>query len=298
MTIETKIAPHEIIETLQMELAPPIGIYHAANERRQEAVPAFIEYIEAAAEADDYDLWEDFDATYWLLCLLAEWRETRAYRPMARLLRCDPEYLDALLGMGLTEHAHRFMASVFDGDLDVLFEIIRDEEVDEAVRGAMIDTLTIIGLREPDHLPAIEAFLKNFAVTDFMVISDVVWSEWAICIGCLGFAELKPLVRHMFTAERITTETMYFSDFEEDLAKGLDPDGRDQLMNDDRYSLWNDTIGLFTKMNERERQMRSDPGSTGNPSPSVSKRVRYSGKTGRNDPCPCGSGRKYKKCCL
>jgi hypothetical protein len=21
-------------------------------------------------------------------------------------------------------------------------------------------------------------------------------------------------------------------------------------------------------------------------------------KIGRNDPCPCGSGRKYKKCCL
>ncbi|MBP9521733.1 MAG: SEC-C domain-containing protein [Enterococcus sp.] len=21
-------------------------------------------------------------------------------------------------------------------------------------------------------------------------------------------------------------------------------------------------------------------------------------KIGRNDPCPCGSGKKYKKCCL
>jgi len=21
-------------------------------------------------------------------------------------------------------------------------------------------------------------------------------------------------------------------------------------------------------------------------------------KTGRNEPCPCGSGKKYKKCCL
>jgi len=21
-------------------------------------------------------------------------------------------------------------------------------------------------------------------------------------------------------------------------------------------------------------------------------------KPGRNDPCPCGSGKKYKKCCL
>jgi SEC-C motif-containing protein len=25
--------------------------------------------------------------------------------------------------------------------------------------------------------------------------------------------------------------------------------------------------------------------------------VRTSPKVGRNDPCPCGSGRKYKKCC-
>ncbi len=26
--------------------------------------------------------------------------------------------------------------------------------------------------------------------------------------------------------------------------------------------------------------------------------VRSAPKVGRNDPCPCGSGRKYKKCCL
>ena len=26
--------------------------------------------------------------------------------------------------------------------------------------------------------------------------------------------------------------------------------------------------------------------------------VRDVPKIGRNDPCPCGSGRKYKKCCL
>ena len=25
--------------------------------------------------------------------------------------------------------------------------------------------------------------------------------------------------------------------------------------------------------------------------------VRNSGKVGPNDPCPCGSGKKYKKCC-
>ena len=26
--------------------------------------------------------------------------------------------------------------------------------------------------------------------------------------------------------------------------------------------------------------------------------VRPTPKVGRNDPCPCGSGKKYKKCCL
>ncbi len=25
--------------------------------------------------------------------------------------------------------------------------------------------------------------------------------------------------------------------------------------------------------------------------------VREGAKVGRNDPCPCGSGKKYKKCC-
>ena len=29
----------------------------------------------------------------------------------------------------------------------------------------------------------------------------------------------------------------------------------------------------------------------------VQQVVRGSAKVGRNDPCPCGSGKKYKKCC-
>ena len=28
------------------------------------------------------------------------------------------------------------------------------------------------------------------------------------------------------------------------------------------------------------------------------KTLKHEHKIGRNDPCPCGSGRKYKNCCL
>ncbi len=31
--------------------------------------------------------------------------------------------------------------------------------------------------------------------------------------------------------------------------------------------------------------------------PKIEQYIRTSPKVGRNDPCPCGSGKKYKKCC-
>jgi len=44
-----------------------------------------------------------------------------------------------------------------------------------------------------------------------------------------------------------------------------------------------------------QRQRRSfEPQTPHGPTPGTRTRP----KTGRNDPCPCGSGRKYKKCCL
>jgi preprotein translocase subunit SecA len=37
--------------------------------------------------------------------------------------------------------------------------------------------------------------------------------------------------------------------------------------------------------------------SRGEDKPTVTTVKRESAKVGRNDPCPCGSGKKYKKCC-
>jgi len=29
----------------------------------------------------------------------------------------------------------------------------------------------------------------------------------------------------------------------------------------------------------------------------ITKAIKTSGKIGRNEPCPCGSGKKFKRCC-
>ncbi|PCO06868.1 zinc chelation protein SecC [Microbulbifer flavimaris] len=47
------------------------------------------------------------------------------------------------------------------------------------------------------------------------------------------------------------------------------------------------------------RQTQNDDSCCSNESccPSQSPITRIGPKVGRNDPCPCGNGRKFKKCC-
>jgi len=53
----------------------------------------------------------------------------------------------------------------------------------------------------------------------------------------------------------------------------------------------------FRQLRLSEQARQHDPDDYYNPAPVETIRTAAS-KVGRNDPCPCGSGRKYKKCCL
>jgi uncharacterized protein YecA (UPF0149 family) len=50
---------------------------------------------------------------------------------------------------------------------------------------------------------------------------------------------------------------------------------------------------------EEERHRKMLPGEDDEPLPTPVEPIKnVSGEPGRNDPCPCGSGKKYKQCCL
>ena len=51
------------------------------------------------------------------------------------------------------------------------------------------------------------------------------------------------------------------------------------------------------KFMEREQVAKPTSTNMDSTSGSINKTVRGVKKIGRNDPCPCGSGKKYKKCC-
>ena len=48
---------------------------------------------------------------------------------------------------------------------------------------------------------------------------------------------------------------------------------------------------------EGENAQREAARNANRPAPAKPQPVKAQPKVGRNDPCPCGSGKKYKNCC-
>ncbi|MBU5436595.1 preprotein translocase subunit SecA [Tissierella sp. MSJ-40] len=64
------------------------------------------------------------------------------------------------------------------------------------------------------------------------------------------------------------------------------------------HSIWEDTVKFLYQVENPEKVQRkrvAEPISTN--AEETSKPLVKDKKVGRNDPCPCGSGKKYKKCC-
>jgi hypothetical protein len=298
------MTPAEIMAALEANGPLPRDALEAAGQSRDAMVPVFLDYIGKLQTAKIDDL-EGMDAFVFIFCLLAEWRETRAYRPLATLLRCDPEFLDALLGDSITEASARVMAGVFDGDLQPLFDVLLDDDADGFVRGEMFDTLVIVALENPDLRPGITQFLIDFFDLTGTVTGEEVWWAWAECIAALGLANMETAVRAVFDSGLITPDHSRFEDFTQRLQATVDAGLPDWFTGISSNTLITDTIAelepwycfspeyLAKKAAGRLNVVSSLMPRSGDPFNGV-----FTGKIGRNDPCPCGSGKKFKKCCL
>ena len=70
-----------------------------------------------------------------------------------------------------------------------------------------------------------------------------------------------------------------------------------QMFEDMVERIHSETASLLLRINVRKREPEEE-GKTRRPvAPVVKTVVNDARKPGRNDPCPCGSGKKYKNCC-
>lgn len=57
-------------------------------------------------------------------------------------------------------------------------------------------------------------------------------------------------------------------------------------------------LNIIDRYRQLETEFVEENEETDNTDESLMNPVRHAQEPGRNDPCPCGSGKKYKKCCL
>jgi hypothetical protein len=294
---EAAVDIQEILEKLTNDDGLPVEAIRAAEADRATMVPAFLQAIEAFISASSEERAKP-SSVFFIFHLLGSWCEKSAYRPLARLLRCPRQDVDGVLGDAITETSSQIMAGVFDGDPQPLYEIILDPQADEFVRWAMCDTLAIVTLK--GELPRSEA--ARFLATCFTDLrparSCCVWDGWQSAIAALGLVELQPQVKQAFERGWVDPTSLSFEDFEEDLNATLQsPDApawflkRNRPFADvvERLSTWS-----FESESNQEHDARAAGYSLWNPQ-QVFNPLR---NVGRNDPCPCGSGKKFKKCCL
>lgn len=287
--------PVRVIEELSNAERLPVAAIRAARADREAMVPAFLRTL------DDFLSLEgpaNPDALFFIFHLLGEWREKSAYWPLAVLLRLPPDVVDSILGHAITETSHRVMAAVFDGDPAPLYEIIRDPEADEYIRAKMLQAVAMLTRRGELPREATAAFLRD-CFSQLEPRKDCfVWSGWVDAVAWLGLAELKPLAQQAFQHGSIDPEWLIFKEFEEDLQYSVDHPEAEPLNPDGKLTLFGDTIEELSRWDAfKPKTPGKDAPEWGPDSLGIPVRDPLR-KVGRNDPCPCGSGKKFKKCCL
>ena len=229
--------------------------------------------------------------------LLGEWREKSAYRTMARFLR-RPD-IKLILGDATTETSHRVLASVFDGDPQPIFDIILDSEADEFVRGRVFDALVILVLRGELGRTAVADFLRS--AFDELHPRDTcfVWDGWVGAVALLALVDIRPLVLEAFRLGFIDETSTSPENFEDELKRASAGHPLESWRREE-YEPFGDIVDEFSGWDGFKPKQHRDQDTGGqrlDPWPALPAHNPFR-NVGRNDPCPCGSGKKFKKCCL
>jgi hypothetical protein len=267
----------------------------AAVARREEVTPALLRLLEdtidRAAELVASD--SGSMAHIYAMFLLAQFRETRAYPLVLRLASLPGDLPDSLCGDFITEDLGRVLASVCGGDPAAIQSLIENEEIDEWVRGSGLRALlalTAAGDKSRDEIVSYFAGLFRGGLEREW---SHVWDSLVSSSSDLYPEELLSDIERAYGEELVDPAFIGLDDVKSDMALGKDQ-VLARLAEDSGNRLVADTVAEMGWWACFQEGGRSAPKRDPAPSPPI---VKAAPKVGRNEPCPCGSGRKFKKCC-
>ncbi len=237
-------------------------------------------------------------ALFFLLHIAAEKADTGLHGRLCLLL-CDPALPELLLGDATTETLPGLLISTYDGDPTAMQAVIAVADADPFARCAALLALTYLTHTGRLTHPWMQAYLEHLFAAIQPRETDPVWVDLVTAVAALGYTALVPQVEDAFRRGWVDPDVMKLRDFQEDLRDTqADPAGGEVLIRG-QIRPFTDTIGALQKWEFSETAADREPEDGWlTPPDNQTPYVNPMRDVGRNDPCPCGSGKKYKKCCL
>jgi hypothetical protein len=290
----------------------PIVLVHLAAMTRADALVlgrALVLYDHIAGELhillaqviDEPDSTEvEESLMFWGIHVMAGARDETAFPGLMRLLSLPDERVERLLGDATTITLPKIIAGTFNGDHEALMALIERPEVDVFLRWSAMSALAFLTFDGRIEPAAAEDFLRGFYERRLFDEYGTIGAAWAAACGLLGLDSMAPLVKAAYEEGLIDASVSDYDEWTRILADAHDRPTDVARFRDEAAGYFED---LYVDLEWVAEPAPADdlPGSFDDepawlpPIETVRNPLRH---VGRNDPCPCGSGKKYKKCCL
>lgn len=305
----------------QADFAPYRTALLAAALQRDNMVPELIAALDRVSTNPAFYRKNHDDCLHlFAIYLLAQFREMRALESFLRFFSLPGEDALYLTGDMVTEHGAAVLASVCGGDPAPLLRLAQNEAVNEFVRQQAIDGLLVqCGWGERPREAVIED-LRHLFHTLPRPGCPYTWAALVSAVSDFDAHELHPDVRRAFAEGLVDEDVISPDDFEVGVspAPPLFPlpqsDQRfrsllarnapiDAVAECSNWLCFRDKADEAASWNDLEVEADGLPddafGLALDELPYIPAPKPYVAppRTGRNEPCPCGSGRKFKKCC-
>jgi uncharacterized protein len=237
------------------------------------------------------------------LALCAEQRSHDAFPRYVALCCLPPVARQAVLDFYDLETMDHFLAKTCHGRLTELQDMVKDQRLEESVRECALEALARLAHAREWPRDEFGRFLIHLLDGGLEREPVMLWDFVIGFCRDLGLVAAEPFIRRIYAeskASAIPLVTLH-EDVIYDLHIGS-PDDQWTFLNGGEMASYEDgladTLACGGSDPEDDVSLRQPPqGLLAILSDGGTQTGRLHA-VGRNDPCPCGSGKKYKKCCL
>lgn len=229
------------------------------------------------------------------LALLAELKAEKSLPKVLEILEYDSKFLDFWLGDHIIETVWQILYKLGQNQTEVLKEFLLKPGIDAYAKSAVTMALSQVALHQPERSNKIETIFSDVfnrilvaLKKENLVDSSFLGMAIGHCIDA-GFINLLPVIKKLYQKEIVD---LFSNGNYEEAEKHFYDRGNYEFKKEltDIHGLYKEINLKFGGDGDEEDDFQYDDFREIN-KPAVSLKI------GRNDPCPCGSGLKYKKCC-